>query len=433
MKVNKLISLLSALILSINLIFPAVSIAVDSEVNNLENIITVGDLRLMQDYLLGEKTISKEQYTLFDVNGDGTTDVFDFIFMKQSFIENGMQIKHTAEVEQFIYSYTENMYGTEHTAVIHSVNELTSYLSPLFNSDIVQMYVNKYNSKFFNSNVLLLNSFMNPYGEKALISVDSVNCFDNCLNVLIDIDEPNNVESTESAMVIQVIIPKSDYVDMPVEWHFSSELPVPPVYDNKKLIDVKNILQNPELPTGCEVTSLTILLNHLGYPADKVTMARNYLPKLDFYWENGIYYGADFRTTFAGNPESEYSYGCYAPCITITADNYFKDNGFSAIACEITGTDFDSLLSDYIDNDMPLLIWITSSNLHESALTSIWTTPEGEQVQWRAYEHCVVLTGYDMDNQLIYAADPLYGSISYDYSTIRQRYNEMGRQAVYIQ
>lgn len=433
MKVNKLISLLSALILSINLIFPAVSIAVDSEVNNLENIITAGDLRIMQDYLLGEKTISKEQYTLFDMNSDGTTDVFDFIFMKQSFIENGMQIKHTAEIEQFIYSYTENMYGTEHIAVIHSVNELTDYLSPLFNSDIVQMYVNKYNSKFFNSNVLLLNSFINPYSEKALISVDSVNCLDNSLNVLVDIDESYNEENTESAMVIQVIIPKSDYVDMPVNWNFSGELPIPPVYDNKKMIDVKNILQNPELPTGCEVTSLTILLNHLGYPADKVTMARNYLPTLDFYWENGIYYGADFRTTFAGNPESEYSYGCYAPCITITADSYFKDNGFSASAYDITGTDFDSLLSDYIDNDMPLLIWITSSNLHESALTSIWTTPEGEQVQWRAYEHCVVLTGYDMDNQLIYAADPLYGSISYDYSTIRQRYNEMGRQAVYIQ
>lgn len=199
-----------------------------------------------------------------------------------------------------------------------------------------------------------------------------------------------------------------------------------------KLIDVQNILQNPELPTGCEVTSLTILLNHLGYSADKVTMARNYLPKQSFYWENGIYYGADFRTTFAGNPESEYSYGCYAPCIVTTANGYFSENGFDAAACNITGADFDSLLEDYIDNDKPVLIWITSSNLHEPYYTSIWTTPDGEEVQWLAYEHCVVLTGYDKDNQLIYVSDPLSGNISYDYSTIRQRYNEMGQQAVYI-
>ncbi len=200
-----------------------------------------------------------------------------------------------------------------------------------------------------------------------------------------------------------------------------------------KLIEVQNILQNPELPTGCEVTSLTILLNYLGYSIDKMTMARNYLPKQDFYWENGIYYGADFRTTFAGNPESEYSYGCYAPCIVTTADNYFQDNGVNASANDLTGTDFDSLLADYIDNNMPVLIWITSSNLHESSLTSIWTTPDGEEVQWRAYEHCVVLTGYDKDNQLLYVSDPLYGDISYDYDILVQRYKELGQQAVYIQ
>lgn len=201
---------------------------------------------------------------------------------------------------------------------------------------------------------------------------------------------------------------------------------------NKKQINVKNILQNPELPTGCESVSLTILLNHFGYTVDKLTLVRNYLPKMDFYWSGGIYYGADFRTTFAGDPESANSYGCYAPCITTTANKYFAANGYSAKANDLTGADFDSLLTDYIYNDIPVLIWITSSNLHETMLTSIWTTPAGEKVQWLAYEHCVVLTGYDRNNGLISVSDPLIGNTTYDYSRIRQRYIDLGQQAVSI-
>lgn len=291
-KFNKFISTVLSLALSTGMICTAFS-ASGIEPRYIE----VDDMEIMKDYLIGKRPVNQEQYISFDLDSDGTVDVFDFIKMRYDFaVKNGM------------------------------IKEETS-----------------------------------------------------------------------------------------------------------KLIEVSNIMQNPELPTGCEVTSLTILLNHLGYPVNKVTMARNYLPKQGFYWENGIYYGADFRTTFAGDPESEYSYGCYAPCILTTASNYFEDNGLSGSVFDITGTDFDSLLSDYIKNDIPVLIWITSSNLHEPYYTSIWTTPDGEQVQWLAYEHCVVLTGYDKDNDIIYVSDPLVGNTSYDYSKIRQRYIDLGQQAVYIQ
>lgn len=201
---------------------------------------------------------------------------------------------------------------------------------------------------------------------------------------------------------------------------------------NAKRIDVTNILQKPALPTGCETVSLTILLNHLGYAADALTIARTYLPKMDFYTLDGANYGADFRTTFAGDPESSHAYGCYAPCIVTTANAYFRDNEIDRTARDLTGTDFDSLLTEYIDQDIPVLIWITSSKLHAPKPTTVWTTPEGEKVQWLAYEHCVVLTGYDKEKQLIYVADPLVGNTSYDYSKIKQRYVEMGQNCVSI-
>ena len=44
----------------------------------------------------------------------------------------------------------------------------------------------------------------------------------------------------------------------------------------------QTVLQNPELPTGCEVTSLTQTLNYLGFNIDKLTLADNFMP-MDFH------------------------------------------------------------------------------------------------------------------------------------------------------
>ncbi len=46
-------------------------------------------------------------------------------------------------------------------------------------------------------------------------------------------------------------------------------------------IPVNCILQNPELPTGCEATSLTMVLNYWGYTVSKVTIAGQYLPPIN--------------------------------------------------------------------------------------------------------------------------------------------------------
>ena len=54
-------------------------------------------------------------------------------------------------------------------------------------------------------------------------------------------------------------------------------------------LDVKNILQTPELPNGCEITSLTILINHLGFDVDKLTMADKLLDKVKPYTDANPY------------------------------------------------------------------------------------------------------------------------------------------------
>jgi len=47
-------------------------------------------------------------------------------------------------------------------------------------------------------------------------------------------------------------------------------------------INVESILQNPELPTEREVTSLTMLLNHIGFDVDKLPLSDGYLSKGEY-------------------------------------------------------------------------------------------------------------------------------------------------------
>lgn len=197
-----------------------------------------------------------------------------------------------------------------------------------------------------------------------------------------------------------------------------------------KKLDVNCIKQNPELPTGCEVTSLTMLLNHYGFEVSKLQLAE-IMPKFNFYYIGSELYGADFMTTFPGNPASGSGYGCYTPCMVTTAEKYFNLTGNSAYYLEnLTGTDFDRLLS-YVAAGKPVLIWATI-NMIEPYYTTTWTTPEGKRVTWFANEHCLLLTGYDKNTGTVYVNDPLKGKTSYAMSVFKLRYNQMGKYAAVL-
>lgn len=408
---------------------------------NRDGTFSIADVVLLQKYLLGAAKDNFPDPEGADLCKDGRLDVFDMCLMKKLLVGDSLDVDIDVTVDQLFGDFTDEIYktgmlsdgGNDSAKVITSVNELEEYLSVYFGQETVQKYLEKYDESYFEKNTLLLNSLCQTRGKQFTFSVNGLERSEGSFQVSAKWNvKAEYPDAGTSALLVQISVPYIPYSDVSAVWNIETEVTAPSLILSKQ-IDVQNILQNPELPTGCECVSLTMVLNHLGFDVDKLTLAREHLPKMDFYWSDGTYYGADFRTTFAGDPESYDSYGCYAPCIKATADSYFSENGYSSTACDITGTDLDTLFTDYINKDIPVLIWITSGNLHESALTSIWTTPDGETVQWRAYEHCVVLTGYDRVAGLVYVSDPLYGNISYDYFRLKQRYIELGQQALYIQ
>lgn len=203
-----------------------------------------------------------------------------------------------------------------------------------------------------------------------------------------------------------------------------------PVIPDAVNIDMNMILQEPELPTGCEVTSLTMLINYYGFKVSKTYLA-DLMPKFQFYYFNGELIGADFLTDFPGDPYTSYGYGCYTPCMVTTAENYFTDIGKNEWKLkDITGSDIDTLYS-YIAQGKPVMVWATMGMI-ASVEGKSWKTPSGRVVTWRSNEHCLVLTGYDKNKGIVYMNDPMKGKVTYSASLFQKRYEEMGKHAAII-
>ena len=188
------------------------------------------------------------------------------------------------------------------------------------------------------------------------------------------------------------------------------------------MLNVPCILQNPELPTGCEIPSLTIVLNYLGITADKCDLADNYLEKGEI--GSTLPYVA-----FVGEPRDPKSFGCYAPVIVKTANRYLELMGSDLTAVDLSGSSFESLFAE-IEAGNPIVIWATL-NMDEPYYSVTWNV-NGEKFTWKRREHCLVLTGYDVDAGLVYVADPMKGNVTYDMKVFKDRYEQLYSQAVVI-
>lgn len=196
-------------------------------------------------------------------------------------------------------------------------------------------------------------------------------------------------------------------------------------YSDRTYISVPLIKQLPELPTGCEVTSLAMVLRFYGINIKHTALADSFL-------EKGEYRASDFRKVFVGNPREIKAYGCYSDVIVKTAEKFLKTipvRNFNVI--NLTGSEPDRLYS-YADMGYPVIVWATGKMLPLTEGTQ-WTDKEtGRNIIWKGNEHCMVLTGYDAEKGLVFINDPQRGACVYDMTLFEQRFNDMEKQAVVI-
>ncbi len=197
------------------------------------------------------------------------------------------------------------------------------------------------------------------------------------------------------------------------------------------LSDFEIILQEPELPTGCEITSLTMALNYYKLNADKVEMALNYLPTVygGFYYDYyGNFIGPDLYNYFFGDPTTDQGTVCGAGAITTAANAFLKDKKSKLKAEDMTGASPNELYK-LIDSDIPVVVWITIFMNGRGDLQG-WSTENGTYVDWGNEDHCGVLIGYTEDTVII--ADPIQGRLEYDKEMFEATFEERSRQCVAI-
>ena len=196
------------------------------------------------------------------------------------------------------------------------------------------------------------------------------------------------------------------------------------------ILEVPLIKQLPELPRGCEVTSLAMILKYRGIKVDKMQLAEKVKKDLTPYSvdEKGkIHYGNPYEG-FVGDmyDKSKNGYGVYHGPIVELAQEYC---GSSAI--DLTGLEFEEILY-MVQNGNP--VWIITNGSYdalEDEYFDIWHTPTGI-VKVTTRLHAVVITGFSENG--IYINDSLRNgtNIKLDREKFRKAWEQMGNQAMTI-
>ncbi|RST76468.1 hypothetical protein D4T97_006820 [Siminovitchia acidinfaciens] len=171
------------------------------------------------------------------------------------------------------------------------------------------------------------------------------------------------------------------------------------------LIDAPVINQLPELPRGCEVTSLAMLLEHAGIQTDKMKLAKDIKkdPARRIIKNGKVHFGNP-HNGFVGDM---YSFnapglGVYHEPIQELGEKYMPGK-----IVNLTGKPFEELKTP-LSGERPVWVIINAEyrELPDSYFQT-WETSSGP-VKITMKEHSVLITGYD--DRHVYFNDPLTGT-----------------------
>lgn len=185
----------------------------------------------------------------------------------------------------------------------------------------------------------------------------------------------------------------------------------------------ETVMQNPELPTGCEITALAQTLNFYGFDIDKVDLCDMFMP-IDI---NGYY---TMNDVYLGDPRSNNGFGCNAPVITMAASYYFTWIGSDWYSIDLTGMSLREVFYQ-VEQGRPVIVWSTIDQ-RETYEEFQFTLGCGEDFYFNPYQHCLTVYGYDYNSGIVYVADPLAGNVQYDMERFERIYAIMGNQAVIL-
>ena len=194
-----------------------------------------------------------------------------------------------------------------------------------------------------------------------------------------------------------------------------------------QILNVPYVGQYPELFRGCEVTSLTMLLNYKKENVTKIDLADKIKKEpFSFQLKDNKIYNGNPHQGFVGDIYSreKNGYGVYIEPI----EELFKEY-IGGDVLNLTGADFNDLYY-YISKNRPVMVIINTrfKPLLEQEFEYLDTTRGKVKITYR--EHSVLITGYD--NEYIYYNDPMYPDKTHKKPKLDfiRAWEQMGKQAI---
>lgn len=196
-------------------------------------------------------------------------------------------------------------------------------------------------------------------------------------------------------------------------------------------LEVPIVLQNPELPNGCEITAATALLQFYHYDVTKVNLSDVYLKKEAVYKKDNQFFGPDPNKAFAGDPKKQDGWYSYVGPTLNAINAYMKNKGGAHIAIDKTGWDESDILLS-IAKGKPVAVWVTR-DMKLANYDFGWYLNDHSGLYYRAVTnlHVVVVTGYSTNN--VRVMDPLKGRLYYDKTAFFKAYESLGKKAIVIE
>ncbi len=211
-------------------------------------------------------------------------------------------------------------------------------------------------------------------------------------------------------------------------------VPKPVVLPSQLVIPTTPQAQNPELPNGAEVTSLSMLLATAGHPVNKVTLANEVAkdPAKEVV-KTSTYQGKTITQILAwGNPNVGYvgnmfvagkGYGVYNHPLFLLLKKIMPK-----YALNLTGKPFSSILTK-VGEKVPVVAW-TTLNFQAPTYWITWKTAEGP---FRATpsENTVLIVGYNKTTNTLSVDNPETGTTqTVPMTPFIQSWQQLGSQAI---
>lgn len=191
------------------------------------------------------------------------------------------------------------------------------------------------------------------------------------------------------------------------------------------MLDVPIFEQLPELPAGCEITSLTMLLQFYGVNKTKMElvaeMPRDTTPAT-LNSDGSIGFWGNPNTGFVGDvTRKQRGFGIFHAGLFPLLKNYVPQ------AIDITGEAFE-LYEQQVAHGIPVIVW-TTIDYNQPYKWVTWDTLIGP-IKTTYSEHAVVLVGFDETN--VYLNDPLSGKkqVQVGKSQFVDSWTAMGKQGL---